>query len=137
MEIVKKIVFITNLVLSVMMYSQQLNPQDKQKLQIMENTSKKYIGEKFEVLLQDVPEIKMIRISPNNPELGVHTFIIGFVDNATFSKTKDGSIKNERITLYVKGNNRFIKTNQLTKEDITKSKAIEKYGDLIITSIIK
>lgn len=137
MKIFEKIVGITNLVLSVMIYSQQLNPQNKQKLQIMENTSQKYIGEKFKVLLEDVPEINMIRISPNNPEMGVHTFIIGFVDNATFSKTKDASSKNERITLYVKANNRFIKTNQLTKEDITKTKAIEKYGDVIITSIIK
>lgn len=119
----------------MMLYSQQLDSQDKQKLELIEKCSKNYVGKELKILLQDLPEIKMIRFSPNNPLLGVHTIIIGFVDNATFSRTID-TVKKDRITLYVKGSNPYIRFNVLTKEDITTNKATEKYGNLIIASVL-
>lgn len=129
-----KILILLNFVISMMSYSQQLNSQDKQKLEFIKKCSENYVGKELKILLQDLPSIKMIRISPDNPLLGVHTFIIGFMDNATFSRTID-SKKKDRITLYVKGNNPYIRLDVLTKEDLTTNEATEKYGDLIITSI--
>lgn len=119
-----------------MIFSQQLKPCDMEKLKLVENSSHIYVGKKFEVLLRDLPEIKMIRIAPNNPALDVHTFILGFVDNASFSNKEKDAKARQRVTLYLKGNNRLINPNELTRADITTSKAIKQYGHMIIGPII-
>ncbi|MCW3170662.1 hypothetical protein OMO38_19200 [Chryseobacterium sp. 09-1422] len=124
-----KAFLVFSLFLSVLIYSQELNKTEILKIQKVEKNHNKYKNKKLKNLLQDLPEIKMLRIMPNNPETGVHTLIIGFLDNAQFSKSSN----KKRITLYI---NDKIKTENLFKEDITTEEAIKKYGDLKIALIL-
>lgn len=117
------------LCLSISISGQNLGKKEVAKIQSVKRDHNEYQNKKFKDVLLDLPEIKMIRIMPNNPSPGVHTFIIGFVDNAKFSR----SVNKERITLYIKDS---IKEKDLFKEDITTNEAIRKYGELNVDVIL-
>lgn len=67
---------------SALIYSQQLSKRENLKFQNFEKNKNLYQNKTFEDLLNDLPEIKMLRIMPNNPQINIHTFIIGFLNNS-------------------------------------------------------
>ncbi|MDO5616609.1 MAG: hypothetical protein Q4G16_10485 [Cruoricaptor ignavus] len=131
-----KIIFTIFLILfTQFLFSQELSVLDKQKIQKVNNTADDYVGKKFKNLLQDLPEIKMIRIAPDMPQLGFSTIIIGFVNNAKYSEMFRNNIKREVLILYVKG---FEGDREKSlKLDINKKEAIKKYGNLEIVAVLK
>lgn len=124
----KPFLFLT-LFLSLSIYSQNLSKKEVTQIQSVQKNYNQYKNKEFKDLLLDLPEIKMIRIMPNNPESGVHTFIIGFVNNAKFSKLPN----KERLTVFIKDS---IQEKNLFKEDITTNEAIRKYGKLNVDLVI-
>lgn len=114
---------------SAFVFSQQLSKRENLKFQNFEKNKNLYKNKTLEDLLKDLPEIKMIRIMPNNPQMNIHTFIIGFLNNSEFSKSSN----KKRVTLYIDGK---INNQNLSKEDITTSEAIKKYGDLKVSAVL-
>ena len=66
---------------SVLVYSQQLSKRENLKFQNFEKNKNLYQNMTFEDLLKDLPEIKMLRIMPNNPQINILTVIIGYLNN--------------------------------------------------------
>lgn len=114
---------------SALIYSQQLSKRENLKFQNFEKNKNLYQNKTFEDLLNDLPEIKMLRIMPNNPQINIHTFIIGFLNNSEFSKSPD----KKRVTLYINGK---INNQNISKEDLTTSEAIKKYGNLKVAAVL-
>lgn len=124
-----KICLLILLMSSALVYSQQLSKRENLKFQNFEKNKNLYQNKTFEDLLKDLPEIKMLRIMPNNPQINIHTFIIGFLKNSEFSKSSD----KKRVTLYISGK---INKQNISKEDLTTSEAIKKYGNLKVAAIL-
>ena len=96
----------------------------------------KYNNQKLEKLLKDLPEIGMIRIMADNPEKGIHTFILGFENNIEFSKKTFRKLPVESLTIYVLDKENKINNRKLLKEDIGTHNAIKKYGNMNVLYII-
>lgn len=124
-----KICLLILLMSSALVYSQQLSKRENLKFQNFEKNKNLYQNKTFEDLLKDLPEIKMLRIMPNNPQINIHTFIIGFLKNSEFNKSSD----KKRVTLYINGK---INKQNISKEDLTTSEAIKKYGNLKVAAIL-
>lgn len=127
---------LSSLLISNFVFSQQLSRSEITALNKAKYSSKEYCNKSLADLLINLPNIKMIRIMPDNPEIGFSTVILGFVKNNEFSKLRTSS-KIERITIFVKDPNNTIKDKKLFQEDINSSDAIIKYGSLKIINIVK
>lgn len=82
-----KVILVLGLFLSFSLYNQSLDNQEIKKFHDVQKNQNQYENKRLQNLLQDLPEVKMLRIMPNNPTPNVLTFIIGFVCNKQFSRS--------------------------------------------------
>jgi len=134
MKIYIKLILILTIVFSCCSNAQVKNLETEAVAKVI-NNDLNYKERPLSEVLKQFPDMKMVMVIPDSPEVGDITFVIKFVSNEEYKRERSNGKNPTSITLYVKQNpNRQIPL-QIGREDISMQAAIKKYGELIVMAM--
>ncbi|KUG13959.1 hypothetical protein BEI02_16605 [Elizabethkingia sp. HvH-WGS333] len=134
MKIYIKLILILTIVFSCCSNAQVKNPQAEAVAKVI-NNDLNYRKRPLSEVLKQFPDMKMIMVIPDSPEVGDITFVIKFVSNEEYKRERSNGKNPTSITLYVKQNPIRQIPLQIGREDISMQGAIKKYGELIVMAV--
>ncbi|MHC6199113.1 hypothetical protein ATE49_05910 [Elizabethkingia miricola] len=134
MKIYIKLILILTIVFSCCSNAQVKNPQAEAVAKVI-NNDLNYRERPLSEVLKQFPDMKMIMVIPDSPEVGDITFVIKFVSNEEYKRERSNGKNPTSITLYVKQNPIRQIPLQIGREDISMQGAIKKYGELIVMAV--
>ncbi|NHQ72814.1 hypothetical protein, partial [Elizabethkingia miricola] len=127
-------ILILTIVFSCCSNAQVKNPQAEAVAKVI-NNDLNYRERPLSEVLKQFPDMKMIMVIPDSPEVGDITFVIKFVSNEEYKRERSNGKNPTSITLYVKQNPIRQIPLQIGREDISMQGAIKKYGELIVMAV--